>query len=343
MDAMRYADDYPRLHETYDFAVRRRIPTIIQFGGVFALLFLVVVLGFIVSDTVMTFGASMFLFIGIMAYGIVFVVQRSRDMVVATEFQNSLFAAALTQGSAFCMIVKNDGSIVYFDEGFQRYFPDYARLRRGSLDAVLDIWRVSREDAEKIFAAMQRGKSDRVVFTIRKPADGQETRIVLTLDRIIRPNDFFVMRGRDYVERTGAEPVKSSSFDAAGDLLAPLVESAPFGLYATDAQAQIFYVNRTLEEWLGYLPGELEAKSISLADLIDSSGGMLPHRLLRESFEETLPVKAKNGAVIPCFIRQHIRREGAEIKGASGIVHLMIENHDADDVKKNSSSPIRPF
>ena len=37
--------------------------------------------------------------------------QRSRDMVLSTEFQNALFASALGINNKFCLIIKRDGNI----------------------------------------------------------------------------------------------------------------------------------------------------------------------------------------------------------------------------------------
>ena len=117
---------------------------------------------------------------GAVGWYVIVLLQRSRDLVMTTEFQNALFASALGINNKFCLIINRDGNIVYLDRSFQEMFPDFLKQPRRTIDILLEYGRVSGEEGKKIYAVIERGVYGKVVFDIRG-SDGMFYKIVMSV------------------------------------------------------------------------------------------------------------------------------------------------------------------
>src|SRR5690349_11273716 len=122
--AIRYSDLDPTTNGINEFVARKRVPTIIQ-------LFILFILTLVITFGCLMFLADKFtiafvLTLVLMGSGwyVLLQMQRNQDLVLATEFQNSLFASALGLNNKFCMIIRRNGTVVYLDRMFQEMFPD---------------------------------------------------------------------------------------------------------------------------------------------------------------------------------------------------------------------------
>lgn len=322
---IRYTDMDMTTSGAQDFVIRRRAPTIPQFAFI---LFIAILIALSLIAAVMdktTLALILVLLTGIVGWYVMLILQRSRDMVLATEFQNALFASALGINNKFCLIIKRDGNIIYLDRSFQEMFPDFIKQSRRTIDMLLDHGKVSREESSKIFSAIERGVYDKVLFDIRS-SDGRYYKIVMSVEPILRPSGFILLRGREFVEqRSAAEsngaklpsPLNKSNIT----LFSYIMDSMNMGVYMTDPTGNLIYANPTLEHWLGYQEGEISARNLSLQDIIYQNSSRTD-TIEPDDFEGEVTLQKKVGGTLKAFINQKvIRNEQQALMGCTALLH----------------------
>src|SRR5579872_403489 len=119
--ATRFTDDFARNAEESDFIVREHTPLPMRLFLVFTASFVIIFTAasimnlpnknfYILLILLLSFGASIWC---IFLYS-----SRLRDLVMITEFQNTMLASAAQLSSRFCLITRSDGNIAYIDPGF---------------------------------------------------------------------------------------------------------------------------------------------------------------------------------------------------------------------------------
>jgi len=266
---------------------------------------------------------------------VMLVVQRNRDLVLATEFQNALFASALGINNRFCLIIKRDGNIVYLDRSFQDMFPDFLKQPRRTIDVLMEHGRVSKEDTNKVFSAIEQGVYSKVVFDIRG-AGNEFHKMVMSIEPIMRPSGFIMLRGREFVESRstedekslGSNPINKSSIT----LFSHVMDSMNMGVYMTTPAGALIYVNPILEQWLGYRDGEIVASNLSLQDIINQGGGR-SETIIPDNYEGEVMLQKKTGGLMKSFINQKIISDDqGKVMGCTALVHNFIDQNA--DVKK---------
>lgn len=321
-----------------DFVIRKRIPTIPQLFIIFLSAILIAIsVAVSITDKVALISILLILSITLGWY-VIIQIQRNRDLLLATEFQNALFASALGLNNKFCLIIKRDGTIIYLDRSFQDMFPDFLRQPRRSIDILLEQGRVSREDSAKIFRAVEQGVYEKVIFDIRG-AGNQFYKIVMSIEPIIRPTGFTLLRGREYIESRVEDesPAAAASYGALNKstitLFSHVMDTMNMGVYMTGPLGNIIYANPILESWLGYKEGEITLKNISLQDLVHTTNPRT-ESIEPDNYEGEIMLQKKTGGMMKCFINQKIiRNDQGKMMGCTALVHNFIST-DADVKKK---------
>lgn len=304
--------------ESGDFIVRRRILPVWQLLLLFALSFAVL---FIVATNAEMLGGSVglalaiFAVIGPLTWFTVYFSQQNRDMLLAAEFQNALFSAAARLKSKFVMIVKQDGTIFYYDRGFQNVFPETRGRGTLMIDKIFNASQISAVEAEKLFRALEDGKAE-TVFVHLPNEEGQDQKVIITIDPLPRPSGFYILRGRDYVvkryERSAAAssaavPLADSPQSSA--TIAHMLHILPYGLYATDAEGTLTFVNYRLENWLGYNQNEIISRKLSLSQIVAQQNTATAEHLLLKDCEGEVQFTGKTGQPVRLSLQQAITRD----------------------------------
>jgi two-component system cell cycle sensor histidine kinase/response regulator CckA len=331
--ANRYTDKLIK-GDTRDFVPRDRKPTVFELTLIFLFaLGLSVTLPVFLFDK-MTLVFWLCLLLALAGWYVILELTRSRDLVLATEFQNALFASALGFNNKFCLIIKREGNIVYMDNGFQKMFPELIRERNVSVAGMLKHGKVGAMEKEKIFAALDRGVYDKVIFDITT-AGGQFSKIVMSLEPIIRPSGFILLRARDFIERpnregAAGEPRVSASANpllskSSITLFAYVMDRMNTGVYMTDATGLIIYANRLVEQWLAFRESEIINTNLTLKDIVHQ-GSSDPGAISPESFEGEVNLRKKEGGLIKTFINQKvILGEDGRLLGSVALVNNIVD------------------
>lgn len=259
--------------------------------------------------------------VGLLCFYVIFRKQQNLDLVMATEYQNMLFAQAVALGSNFCLFVRRDGTIVYANAGLRQAFPQFGYSEAQALEGVFEQGGVPKADRERIMGAIYSSSSDRLVFPIR--SNGEEKEYVLTVEPLQRPGGFTVIRGREYRgQRAGMQLLPDVLRTTSADKLDHLLAASPAGLYVTDAFGRLEYVNPALEQMLGYHASELLEARISIHRLFYQLAGQpVPDDYTLSDYNGEALMQKKQGALLNASLRQTIIRDAdGKIIGASGTI-----------------------
>lgn len=329
--AIRYTDLDLDTSGARDFVIRKRTPTVVQLAILFAVtLFLSIILISTISNKSLLV-LLLLAFIGGSGWYVVVSMQHSRDLLMATEFQNALFASALGLHNKFCMIIRRNGNIIYLDRLFQDMFPDFMRQQTRSIDALLEQGRVSQSDSEKIYSAIERGVYEKVIFDIRG-GDSRFTKVVMSIEPILRPSGFILLRGREFIETRKAGGGAAGTASASNlmskssiTLFSHVMDTMNMGVYMTGPTGSLIYVNPVLEQWLGFNEGEIAGGNLSLQDIIHQ-GGTRADAIEPGDYEGEIMLQKKTGAMMKSFVNQKIiRDESGKILGCTALVHHFTE------------------
>lgn len=339
--AIRYSD-IPTKDMSADFVSRKYIPTVVQLGVVFIFVLIIAI-----TSAVLLTDKGLLIFLLTVALGtlgvyVIVQIQRTRDLVLATEFQNALFASALGFNNKFCLIIKREGSIIYMDNGFQKMFPDLSRERHLSIAIMLKLGRVAAVDREKVFEIIERGLHDRVIFDIRG-SDNEVNKIVMSFEPIARPAGFILLRGREYIQqRAGqaAQPPEDLGMANANPLLnkstitifSYIMDRMNMGIYMSDTKGSLIYANPVFENWLSFKEGDIAHGSYSLKDIVH--GASPADTISPGDFEGEMTLVKKEGGIIRAFINQKIiYGDDKKPLGCVALINNIVER-DAESIKK---------
>ncbi len=259
--------------------------------------------------------------VGVLCFFVVYRKQQSLDLVMATEYQNMLFAQAAAQGSNFCLFVRRDGTIVYADKGLRDVFPNFAYSEAQALEGVFEAGGVTKADRERIMGAIYGGSSERLVFPIK--AGGETREFILTVEPLSRPGGFAVIRGREYRgQRAGTQLMPDVLRTTSADKLDHLLSNSPIGLYVTDNFGRLEYVNPALEIMLGYKPSELLDAHIAIYRLFYQLNGQpVPDDYTLSEYKGEALLQKKQGLLLRVELLQiPIRDQDGKLTGATGTV-----------------------
>jgi PAS domain S-box-containing protein len=137
------------------------------------------------------------------------------------------------------------------------------------------------------------------------------------------------------------EPANDCEFPDDEAIVDGLFEHIPAGVLVVSGHGRILRANPTAVRWLGYLPGELETKS--LRDLLTVAGRIYYETHLRPSLrmhgtlsEIALEIVRKEGAAMPCLVNASSVCPGGALDAA-----YIVTLFDASDRRRYEAELLR--
>lgn len=339
------ADNGTSMEQAPDFIVRKRIPTWQLIIIVFAVAAIVSILIGIFANSTLFFAEMIFILLCAIGVYVVLLLQRSRDLVLATEFQNAILSSGLAHSNMFCLIIKNDGSIAYIDKSLQEFFPNFMKESRRSIDTLLEQAQVSKEQRKIVFSAIEKRGKENIIFDILD-SKKQVHRLIMSVEPLSKPQGFTILRGREFVKKRSTSDIVPSSINsnpvfsrANFDLFSYITKNMNIGSYITDGAGNIIYANPTLEKWLYYNDDEIVTGNLKVRNLVSQAGDGAFVSELR-NFEGEVSMQRKVGGTLKVFINQkYIRNEQDVILGYVALIHPLeqVEITQKNSDKKDNS------
>jgi PAS domain S-box-containing protein len=244
------------------------------------------------------------------------------DLVLSTEYQNMLFAQALSLGSSFLMIVRRDGTIVHASDGLADILPNFDYAQSQALDGLFTLGTVRKTDRERIMSAIYSNTPEHLVFPIiaqyQAPKD-----YIITVEPMARPTGFSMVRGREYLGQQKSLLRLPDSLSATSmDKIEHLLATTNVGHFTTDAYGRFEYVNPAFEAVLGYANGEIVESKLSLHHLFFSFGAFaLTEEYHLGDYAGSATMLSKNGDRTTIEMRQLVVRNAqSKMMGATGTI-----------------------
>ncbi len=338
--AIRYSDMGIDAIGARDFVARQRTPTMAQLVIIILSAFLIGASLVVSVHNILALLTTLFALFAAIGWYVIYQLMRYRDMLLVTEFQNALFASAMGLHNKFCLIIKRDGSIIYLDRSFQNLFPDFAKQPVRNLDVLLKHGKVEKVDIDRVQGAIEHGTYEKVVFNITD-AQGIIHNVILSVEPIMRPSGFTMLRGREFVEERSVNNITANGNNvfskSSMTLFSHIIESLKMGVYISSPTGVIVYCNPLLEEWLGYGEGEIVSRNLSINNLIPvgRNDNMSTEPV---DVEGSVQMERKVGGFIKAFLNQRvIYSDTGKLIGCTAVVHLYHDEADKNlDVKKKT-------
>lgn len=333
-----------------DFVIRQRFRPLWQMILLFAACyFLILFIALNSADVGGVWGTMtlLLLIIGPLCWVTVYLAQFCRDMLLATEFQNLMFASSLRLKTKFCLIVKKDGSVVYIDPNFQKLFPE--TVNRGSLviDKIFNEKHIAPVESRKLFQALDAGEAATIFINLPDPEKQTSERAVVSIEPLPRPKDYYLLRGRKYYtkkfEASGkaGQGLEGTVSENSAATLGNMLHTLPFGILTLDMDGHIEFANYHLEKELGYEQNELSSRPMNLNDLLSRKNTpTIQHLLLRDTSGD-LVLLNKRGREVALHAEQKISyNEQNQATGAILILResdLNLDEHLASNHRSGNS------
>lgn len=273
---------------------------------------------------------------------------RYQDVIMATEFQNVIFASAARINAEFCLIVKRDGTVVYADPGFLKRFSTGSHGGHG-LDVLLESGGLSDEDKKRLLSSVENNIPEKMLFSmlgenlsvIVEPL--QVNTDLLPPDRVVKlaVNPLSRPPGYSIVRAVSNHNLMTSSVNEH------YFTSLEAGLYSLSGDGTFKYVNDACSKLLGIHPDELQHQRPEKLLLKDSSSKVLAKICQKDGsylqvIHHILPLSDKYGSLNDYYIIVPLASpvisgsaDGAAIGSPSGVwdflEHSPIANILLDD------------
>lgn len=334
--AIRYTDLKTRNRPASDFILRRYDPSLLKLVavGFVTLGSAVGVISLLLPPFALT--VTLTLMMGGLGAYVYVKLQRIRDLLLAAEFQNALFASSLSAGYNFCFIATKEGSITYMDNGTQRLFADGLKERQLTVAGLLKFSKLPSVDQDRILDMLMQTEPQRAVCEMRL-SDHRMHRVALSVEPISRPEGYVIVRGRDYVEsrdntgKIGAPTVNPLLSQSTIGMFSTVMDRMGVGFYMADTTGNLLFANSTLERWLGFEAGEISKGKMTLRDVLHGISAV--DALNPSDFDGEHALLKKQGGLIRAYINQKIvYGDGKRPLGCVTMITNLIETDP--DVKK---------
>lgn len=310
--ARRFVERKGIQQEIPDFIRRRHgIPLALLIFGYVALLVAVGISLYVMTPEILSQEGAVILAslcfsgIGILGAISIYSVHHSRDIIMATEFQNALFASALRMDSEFSLIIKEDGQTVYSDSKFHRQFSKDISKGGHGLDIILDHQGLTRHDREKLTSALHTGFPEKVPFQLEKNRNRVE-QVALTIEPLVVDDggDQFAEthlmlnpldRPFGYYYVSGSKKGYLSEYEN-------LLSNLEIGFYVTRNDDTFIHINQSFANLLGYSRSEIFANRMVLSDIIfriDDADNPL-----EEDYQNEVVIRKQDGTSVCVYLKQ---------------------------------------
>lgn len=267
MNKQRFTDKQNLVHFANDFIRRRYGISIFVLLGCFFLTYLSIItpLYMNIKGDIWTIAIIAAVALIILAIIMSFSLYRLNDFIMATEFQNAIFADAAKADTEFVVIFKEDGHIVYADNGFNKYFAPQIKQGLTGINALLDSKGLSKGDKKKLINAMHSRCASKINFVY------DDENYITKMDVVVEPlTDFCKKKNFNVSIKPSNRPKGFFVLKAfkPKSINNEIFNNFASAVYAVNNKDELIYFNKYFAELLGYNDEELNLKHQKLSQLI---------------------------------------------------------------------------
>lgn len=243
--------------------------------------------------------------------------KRANDLVLATEFQNLLYASAASIGSQFCLIAKRDGTIVHCSPGMSQLFNGFPYPVSQALEGFYIEGRVPKFDQDKINDALLMDERKSLLLKISTAMGISD--MVINIDPLPRPHGYYVIRGRYYQGQRKAGSALLA--DISPEIMRHLLEESPVGQFICNDFGKFEYINPTLAAFVGKTPQQMMEQRLEIKDIFKrTNGDPIGREFEYHDMKEDVLLVTADDSTIRLKLELSLIREGGKISALVGTV-----------------------
>lgn len=157
---------------------------------------IVIVLGtYILVTTKSLILGSVFLIAGLVLFAFAKQTEKNKIILERSEFLNALLASVAGAGQKFVCIATTKGQIAYFNNGFQKHFPQMIEMDKRMISKLFSTYKVADAKKKAILEAVKKGGKKTVDVEIITATAKKAQKMKITVEPIARPAGFVIIRG----------------------------------------------------------------------------------------------------------------------------------------------------
>lgn len=237
---------------------------------------------------------------------------KDRNVVAATELQNSIFSGVARLSSKFSLIIRHDGVVAYIDPEYNR---KHLRLDINKINNVEDLYdhgALNKKEKNRLLSALVEGRKETINFSITKTREKNRPmsfsltpigvydenrevkRISLTVCSIERPSGYFFLRAHeDHEQHNRADYIQ--------DLL--------IGTYSIKKNGEFIEVNDNLLSIIGYEREEFFSENLIFSNIFKIGADARKIVARSTDFQGVVFLKDKQDKISRFFISHRPSRD----------------------------------
>ncbi len=218
------------------------------------------------------------IFLGLIGY-VTYQVLKLNDMMLASDFENALYAGGASTGTEFTVMLKSTGEIAYMSPGFYKLFSRDVASGTKTFDSLLLGMGLLEADKTILIEALKNGTSGRVSFSITD-GFGLRQQLEVLLEPIKRPKGFAIVRafapGKLQTASNVAAPAQGAAPSASSmfGMLTRFFDQLPMGCYALNEKNNFIYANSMFSDMVGKTADSLSEGTLQLGQVVFGSADM---------------------------------------------------------------------
>ena len=263
----RYVDNIKK--QNVDFISRNYVVSRSTLYTAVVLLSLFVFLNYLLSDTDNVFAFFSFVFVSLSCLISVKMHKDYNKVIDAAEFQNLLFTNALKSDTSFCIIFRDDGSLLYADRKFFEIC-DKREIVVDSIQDFLKLGSVSDEDKEEFNIAIQNNREATICSAYNLFLEDKGIKLTIRIEpfevkkSVVEDGSFYLNKSHlklaPMPRPHGYFLIKAVEHTDNRKLYHSLLNSHSVGIIQTDNDGMISDVNEYIADCLKYRASELVGK-----------------------------------------------------------------------------------
>ncbi len=307
----RFIDDLEFLKDSKDFSRRNDGVPLWYIAVAFVMAFMLVVSSFTLTGL-----QNIYLTIFIIAtcfatllLVVLYYMQKERKIVAVVELQNAIFSGAAQMVTELCIILRQDGRVVYISPEYKRKILKENDEKNINLSSLVKAGAISKIDKEKLEASLLEGKTTQVTFYIPDgideknmsafslhpigvyPKNDRVKGLRLATQPIARPSGYFLLEAPKENKKLIEENRKYS-----------VLKNFPIGFYSLKKNHDFKEIGGNLEVILGYQSGEIQALSLSFKELFYDYGVLSNLLKKKDDWQVILMLRSKENMLVPALV-----------------------------------------
>lgn len=340
----RFIDDLEFLKDSKDFALRDETESHWYIGLAFAVSFMLIISSFVFAGFNNIYIIIAFVLVAMsgLMYVVLVYIRDEQRAVSVSELQNAIFSGAAQMVTELCIILRQDGKVVYISPEYRKKILKDNKLKNVNIDTFFKQGAITKSDKEKLEKSLSEGMATRITFYI-STVENERNEVAFSLhpigihkknddikglrlasQPIARPSGYFLLEAPKEDKELIEENRKYS-----------LLKNFAIGYYSLKKNNEFKEIGGSLERDLGYQEGEMKGLGLHFKEIFYDYEVLSDLLKTKEDWQVIIMLRNKENMVIPSLVSHRvIKNKNNTVLRSYGLVvpfeETIIDNSSSD-------------